>query len=154
MWLLRQRGELIQTLCDPVLHLLLLNSSQDSRRQQEDEDDEEADEEQQQHAAVLSDGSTAAQEAEHHDDHADGDHQVDPGKRFIGDLISILADFQVDGDAQDDATTDPEQKVEEEEQEFDAFIHSHGVYSSLLVPPRRLVALDSLPSTDTKLPTD
>lgn len=42
--------------------------------------------------------------------------------------------------------THPEKKVEEEEKVFDAFIHSHGF--SLVVPPPRLLNLDSLPSTD------
>lgn len=126
LWLIRQRRELFHAFLHPALHLLLTHGSQDAGRQQEDEDDEEGDEEQQQHAAVLFDGSTAAQEAEHHDDHADGDHQVDARKRFIRDLVSILADFQVDGDAEDDAATDPEKKVEEEEKVLDAFIHSHG----------------------------
>ena len=46
---------------------------------------------QQQQAAVLPDGPTTAQEAQQHDDDPDGDHQVHPGQRLVGDLETQTA---------------------------------------------------------------
>lgn len=113
-WLIWKWEQLFEIALHPFIHLIWFYGSQDARCQQEDEDDEDADEEHQQHAAVLSDGSAAAQEAEHHDDRSDGDHQVDASNSVIGDHAYFVANSQVDGDGEDDAATEPEQKVEEE----------------------------------------